>query len=102
MFDLLLLSFIISLVTIGIYSTTWRGMIFHKPSKWLLSKLPLWVCKPLFACSICMSSAWSLIFFAIFGFPDLILIPVVIFTAAGINTIATASVSNIIPDEEDK
>ena len=98
--NLLILPLIISLMIIGIHATTWQKMIFYHPAKWLKSKLPVWLHKPLFSCVICMSSVWSLLFMCIFGFPKWHFMPFVILIVAGINTIITSIIAQIIPDEE--
>ena len=98
---LILTAITISLASIGIYAATWRGMIFHKPAKYVKGLIPKLICKPLFCCPICMSSVWTLVYFAVFGFPDLLIIPVVILMTAGLNTIIVSMIANIIPDEEE-
>jgi hypothetical protein len=99
---LILITVIISLATTGIHVTAWRGMIFYKPARYLKNKLPKWIHKPLFSCPICMSSAWSLAFFGVFGFPDWVFIPVVVLMVAGLNTVIVSLIANIIPDEENE
>lgn len=44
---------IISLVSYGYCACFWDGMIFNRAGIYLQSKLPEWLCKPLFACAIC-------------------------------------------------
>jgi hypothetical protein len=77
-------------------------MIFHRPAKYLKSRLPEWVCKPLFSCPVCMSSVWSLVFLGVFGIPDWEFIPVIILMVAGLNTIIVSQIATIIPDEDDE
>jgi hypothetical protein len=101
MTTLVLIAITISLLTVGIYATTWKGMIFHKPAKYIKNRLPEWVCKPLFSCPVCMASVWSLVFFAVFGLPEWPFIPVVILMVAGLNTVIVSLIINIIPDKEE-
>lgn len=95
-----MLSLIVSLMTVGIHATTWEGMIFNRLAEWLKKRLPMWICKPLFSCAICMSSVWTLVFMCFFGFPAWYFVPLIMLIVAGMNTIITATISNIIPDEE--
>jgi hypothetical protein len=100
--ELIFITLTVSLAGIGIHASTWRGMIFHRPSQYLKGKLPKWIHKPLFSCPICMSSVWSVVYFAVFGLPDWVFIPLVILMVAGLNTVIVSLISTIIPDEEDE
>lgn len=106
----------ISLIIMAIYAAGWPAMIFQKLYKMianlivtfcnlLLAKMRFrlrvdkTICKPLFFCPICMASFWSILFWIIWGFsfnPILM-----IFYVAGINTVLTAIIAPIIPDNED-
>ncbi|MCL1933531.1 MAG: hypothetical protein FWF53_06960 [Candidatus Azobacteroides sp.] len=97
---LILTSLIISLCTVGIYAGTWNKMILHIPATRIKRKLPVWLYKPLCGCLICMSSVYGCLFWFIFRTFTILYLPVVILTVAGINTLITAIISNIIPDEE--
>jgi hypothetical protein len=99
---MILFTLIISLCTVGVHATTWEKMIFHRPATWLKRKLPVWIYKPAFDCMICMSSVYSILFWIIFGTFNIIYLPVVILTVAGINAILTAILSPILPDETDE
>jgi hypothetical protein len=101
MITLVLIALTVSLASIGAYTTTWKGMIFHRPAKYLKGKLPQWICKPLFSCPVCMSSAWTLLYFAVFGFPDWMFVPVAILMVAGLNTVIVSLIATIIPDEDE-
>ena len=94
---ILLISLIISLYTTGVYAACWQNMILNKPAQ-LAKKLPIWIYKPLCGCLICMSSVYSVLFWLFVGF-NIVLLPIIILTVAGINTIITAIISQIIPDE---
>ncbi|RNC66462.1 hypothetical protein [Proteiniphilum sp. X52] len=98
---IILTSIIISLIITAIYATTWPGMIFHNPTsgiKDLLEAKKIGVVyKPLFGCLICMSSFWTFIAWLI-SMDGFHLIWVML-CVAGINTIITALIKDIIPDE---
>lgn len=100
----------------AVYAAGWPGMIFHGLYKMiakcivtfcniLLAKMMVslrvdkTICKPLFFCPICMSSFWSMLFWIIweFQFNPIFMILLV----AGINTVLTAVIAPIIPDNED-
>ena len=99
---LIITSLIISLYTIGLFVACCRGMIFHKPAKFLAQKLPIWIHKPLFSCSVCMSSVHGCLFWILFHPFEILYLPVVILMVAGINTIITAIISPIMPDENEE
>jgi len=44
---------ITSLFVFGYCCTFWEGMIFEKVGDWIETKLPEYICKPLFSCFIC-------------------------------------------------
>ncbi len=94
-------SIVISLIITAIYATTWPGMIFHNPAigvkHFLVAKKIGVVYKPLFGCLICMSSFWTFAAWLI-SMDDFHLIWVML-CVAGINTIITALIKDIIPDE---
>jgi len=98
---MLLTVLMISLITIGIFVTTWENMIFYKPAKWLKSKLPEWLHKPLFSCPICMASFWTLFLVSIFDIRKLIYSPIIILLVAGLNTIFLSIYSHLIPDDKE-
>ena len=52
---------ILSLLTIGICSTTWHDMIFEKVGSWIEDKIGVWATKPLFSCYICATFWYSLV-----------------------------------------
>lgn len=99
---ILLISVIISFSTVGIYAATWNDMILHKAA----AKLKLWMqkkglsvlYKPICGCLICMSSFWTIVAWIVTGF-DFVLIPVML-CVAGINTVTTSLLSDIIPFDD--
>ena len=105
----------ISLITTAIFAAGWKGMIFHnlfnkieyhivKISSVFLTKMTTLhrvdkvICKPLFRCAICMSSFWTVVYWLLSGFNFNVVKMILI--VAGINTIITALISQITPDEE--
>jgi len=100
--NLIIAALIISLVTAGLFASTWRQMIFHRPAIWLKKTLPVWLYKPLCGCMICMSSVYSILFWLIFRTFNILYLPLVIPMVAGINTIITAIITPIIPDEQEE
>ncbi|WP_418894217.1 hypothetical protein [Limibacterium fermenti] len=98
---ILLISLVISLSITGIYATTLEGMIFHKLAqrirKLLEGRKAKVLYKPLCGCLICMSSFWTIVAWLSSGF-SFLLIPVM-FCTAGINTIITVFIKDILPDE---
>lgn len=99
--NILLTSIIISLVCVGIYVTTWEGMIFYKLAnriKSVLEKRKLSMLhKPLFGCLTCMSSFWTLVAWFIDDCNFHLLW--VMLCVAGINTIHTAIINDLMPIE---
>lgn len=99
---ILLVSAIISFSTVGIYATTWDGMIFHnaaaKIKLWMQNKGLSVLYKPICGCLICMSSFWTIVAWIVTGF-DFVLIPVM-FCVAGINTITTSLLIDLIPFDD--
>lgn len=108
----------ISLIILGIYVTTWPGMIFNKPAE-LIQKLidltirklfglevmvahrtTLTICKPLFGCLICMSSVWTIVIWLIDDH-SFMLIPMML-VVAGLNTIIVSIIKDIMPYECDE
>ena len=103
----------ISLLCLGIYATTWPGMIFHKPvlfiQKWIklslcyiftlkmivAQRVMLTICKPLFGCLICMSSFWTLMIW-LYDDHSFMLIPMML-VVAGMNTIIVSIIKEIMP-----
>jgi hypothetical protein len=49
-----------------------------------------------------MSSVWSIAYFAVFGFPDTVFIPLIVLMVAGLNAVIVSLIAGIIPDEEDE
>jgi len=92
---------LISLCTTGLFAATWKGMIFHRPATWLKQRLPVLLFKPVCGCLICMSSIHTIIFWLFFRF-NVLYIPVIILAVAGINTVITAIISPILPDETEE
>lgn len=109
----LLIALTISLCCVAIHVSTWQGMILHSVSisvekvlaktfnkvLWLsvpkATELSLYLLKPVFRCMICMSSIWTVLFWLFWDF-NLVLIMLCV---CGINTLFTALISNILPDE---
>lgn len=91
----------VSLCTVGIYAATWKQMIFHKPAQWIRN-FQIWIYKPVCGCLVCMSSFHSILFWLIFRTFSIIYLPVIILMVAGINTIITAIIFPIVPDEKDE
>jgi hypothetical protein len=86
---------LLSLAVYFIKATTWSGMIWEKPNKWLQAKLPEKIYKPFIGCPVCMTPWWGLLIYYILhfthvsGFGDIraqVLI-LTLFVAAGISTI---------------
>jgi len=116
--EAILTAFQISLICVGIYATTWPGMIFCRLARWIEAKIlslcklftkemtvahrwVLTICKPLFGCLICMSSFWTIFYWIISGSPLSIHIVSLMLTVCGINVIITAVISHLIPDEDE-
>ena len=99
--NILMISLIISLCTVGIYAATWRQMILHKSAQWM-KRFPIWIYKPVCGCLICMSSVYSILFWLIFRPFTIYYLPVVILMVAGTNTMITATIAQIIPDENEE
>lgn len=60
---LLITSFTISFICVGVYViTNIEGLLFYKLSEWGL-KANKWYLKPLFMCLPCMASFWGLLYF---------------------------------------
>ena len=57
---------ILGLFCNGLKIATEEGMIFYKPAKWLDSKLPVFISKPLFSCVYCMASIWGVVVHSFF------------------------------------
>jgi hypothetical protein len=90
---------LISLLCIGIQATTLQGMIFHNFAVWLTKKLPMYVCKPLFACHVCMSSVWTMIFWLFFhSYFSCLLLPFIMLVAAGFSSIFTYFIAHNLDD----
>ena len=51
---------ILSISSIAICCTTWDGMIFDKPARFLETYLPEIIIKPFFGCYVCASLWWSI------------------------------------------
>ena len=94
--ELILTALKISLICTAVFATTWEQMIFAKPAKWIEQRVSKWILKPIFKCLICMASLYTLLFWLVFGgFNPIVMILLV----GGINTIITAVISPIIPNE---
>ncbi len=59
--DILLKALLMSIVSIGICSTMWEGMIFEKLGDWIESKVGEFWAKPLGKCYVCVTFWFSLI-----------------------------------------
>lgn len=111
--QMLLIALIISLCCVAVHVATWKGMILHSASisientlTFLFKKvfcmsqfkamdLTLFVLKPFYRCIICMSSIWTILFWFNWNFN----LGLMILVVCGLNTIITALISNILPDE---
>ncbi|PXV61190.1 hypothetical protein CLV62_12523 [Dysgonomonas alginatilytica] len=109
----LLQALVISLCCVAIHVTTWKGMILHSTSKTLDKSLraffrkffymsegkswnlTLYLLTPIYRCIICMSSFWTIMFWFFWNFN----LGLMILVVCGINTIITAIISNLLPDE---
>lgn len=119
----LIIALKISLIIMAIYASGWKEMIFYSTFNKIESiirrlsfimfyrsradklecnvkdiKAVKMIVKPLFRCPICMSSFYTLLFWIIWAFsfnPVLMILYV-----AGINTVLTAIIAPIIPDNE--
>ena len=100
--NLIISALIISLYTTGLFVACWRGMVFGKLSKFIANKLPIWIHKPLFSCSVCMSSIHSCLFWILFHPFKILYLPFIILSVAGINTIITAIISPMMPDGDEE
>jgi len=106
----------ISLLILGIYVTTWPGMIFYKPAKFIYCTIARivhlfgieWVksqhiaeviCKPFFRCLICMSSVWTIVIWFVDDH-SFMLLPMIL-VVAGLNTLIVSLIKDIIPYECD-
>jgi len=106
----------ISLLILGIYVTTWPGMIFYTPAKFIYEMLArficllgvewtkaqevsLIICKPFFRCLICMSSVWTIVIWLVDDH-SFMLLPMIL-VVAGLNTIIVSLIKDIIPYECD-
>lgn len=106
----------ISLLILGIYVTTWPGMIFYAPAKYIYKTLArfihllgvewikahevaLIICKPFFRCLICMSSVWTIVIWLVDDH-SFMLIPMIL-VVAGLNTLIVSLIKDIIPYECD-
>lgn len=98
MVNLLLLSLITSLIITGIYTSTWDGMIFGRFRAWMDGRMNPFIAKPIYSCTICMSSVWGTLIYISAHFISLYFnIHIIehwgvcylpfIFIVAGINTI---------------
>lgn len=61
MIELLLLMLFNSLYIVGVYLATGQDMVFERPARWIESKIPYWITKPLFNCPTCMASVHSIL-----------------------------------------
>lgn len=66
---------ILTLCSIAISSTTWEGMILSKPARWVESKLPEYITKPMFGCYVCCTFWWSILFCAWLEWPVYFCLP---------------------------
>jgi hypothetical protein len=101
--DILLTSLTLSLAILGLWiSFNWQGMLLE-PLAYRVEQfcythsLPHQLLKPLWACPTCMSSFWSLVFFALLGhrylpFASLL---VIIPATAFINTLGCMLLSHL-------
>lgn len=106
----------ISLLILGIYVTTWPGMIFYKPANFFYKTLVRFihflgiewtkahdvaeiVCKPFFRCLICMSSVWTTVIWLLDDH-SFMLLPMIL-VVAGLNTLIVSLIKDIIPYECD-
>ena len=106
----------ISLLILGIYVTTWPGMIFYKPARFIYKTLArfihllgaertkahevaLIICKPFFRCLICMSSVWTIVIWLVDDH-YFMLLPMIL-VVAGLNTLIVSLIKDIIPYECD-
>jgi len=99
---MILYAIIVSLITTGIYSATWKSMLLYNFRVFIKNETPEWLYKPFCGCLICMSSCYSVLFWLFVRPYDILFLPAFILMVAGINTILTAIISPIIPEDEDE
>lgn len=61
MIKLLIEILILGIFCNGLKIASEEGMIFYRPAKWVMIKLPEWLSKPIIACIYCMSSIWGVV-----------------------------------------
>ena len=82
-----------ALIIAGFKLATEEGMVLHFISR---LRLPQWVAAPLYACSTCMASVWSLPVFAWFyGAENWILYPFYVLALAASSTFVYAAIDKI-------
>ena len=106
----------ISLLILGIYATTWPGMIFNSLAKLIqkslarfihflgtertnANEIALIICKPFFRCLICMSSVWTIVIWLVDDH-SFMLLPMML-VVAGLNTLIVSQLKDIMPYECD-
>lgn len=77
-----------------------ENMLLVPVANFLTSKLPQWICKPLYECIVCMASFWSISYWFLFVREDWHLLIPFMFIVAGINGIISAILKPLFDEEE--
>jgi len=101
--EFLLATVIISLISTGFHIATRDDFVLAVPRAKVQSfmdrifgkKLSFQLQKPIFECSICMSSFWTIILFWFFGI-NILYLPLLILAVCTLNTIITMIIKDIL------